>query len=149
MKVWFIVLVTLHSALSGALFGQASFAVRNLYTVYGVDAPVFDASGTPLEGSNYRAELWGSATADSLAPAVDFSRGNSRELVPFQTEGYFISTSAFMSILSVPPRGFAWLQVRAWDARLGATYEEVAALGLGGYGESPLFYAQGGDPYDM
>ena len=49
-------------------------------------------------------------------------------------------------MLSVPPFGYAWLQVRAWDAGLGATYEEVTALGIGGYGASPLFYAQGADP---
>jgi hypothetical protein len=134
-------------ALANSLFGQASFAVRNLYTVYGIDAPVFDALGMPLEGPNYQAELWGGAVSDSLAPTVDVSRGNSRALVPFQTDGYFISTSAFVSITNVPPRGWAWLQVRAWDARLGPTYEDVAALGLGGYGESPLFYAQGHDPF--
>ncbi len=32
---------------------------------------------------------------------------------------------------------------------MGGTYEEVAALGLGGYGESPLFYAQGGTPLGL
>jgi len=36
--------------------------------------------------------------------------------------------------------------VRAWDAQLGTTYEAVAGLAIGGYGESPLFYAQGGVP---
>jgi hypothetical protein len=67
-------------------------------------------------------------------------------IVPFRDNGYFLSTTSYLSVLAVPPNGFAWLQVRAWDARLGATYEEVAGLAVGGYGESPLFYAQGGNP---
>lgn len=64
---------------------------------------------------------------------------------PFLTgeyAGYIIATT--VQINTVPPRGWAWLQVRAWDARLGATYEDVEALDVGGYGESRLFYAQGG-----
>jgi hypothetical protein len=146
-KIEIIALGILGLAFAGEVFGQASFAVRNLYTVYGIDAPVFDASGVPLEGSDYRAELWGGPTVDSLAPALDVSRNNVRALVPFQTGGYFISSFNFISIPTVPQRGWAWLQVRAWDARLGATYEDVAALGIGSYGESPLFYAQGHDPF--
>jgi hypothetical protein len=35
------------------------------------------------------------------------------------------------------------------STRFGASYEEAAARGLGGYGESPLFYAKGGDPFDQ
>lgn len=75
--------------------------------------------------------------------------GNRREIVPFLTAGYFASGSGSLSVISVPPAGWAWLQVRAWDARLGITYEEVAGLGIGGYGESPLFYQQGGNPFDL
>jgi len=128
--------------------GQASFELANHNSPL-VDAPVFDAQSVPLAGTNYLAELWGAATPDSLAPCVLIDRGNSREIVPFLNAGYFIPTSSSvaLSVPTVPPGGQAWLQVRAWDARLGATYEDAFARGLGGYGESPLFYAQGGNPF--
>ena len=137
---------TLLLVLSCPVFAQSSFLLQNLYTVYGINAPVFDGQGAPLAGPSYRAELWGAATPDSLAPALDISRGSTRLLVPFASGGYFFSTSSFLSVPTVLPGGYAWLQVRAWDARLGATYEAAVTAGLGGYGESPLFYAKGGDP---
>ena len=58
--------------------------------------------------------------------------------------GYFFYDNGYVTIRTVPCGGFAWLQVRAWDARLGPTYESVVALGIGGYGESNIFYKQGG-----
>ena len=133
--------------LACAAFGQSKFELANKI---GVDAPVFDAQGAPLAGPNYRAELWGAATPTTLSPLVLIDLGNSREIVPFVTPGYFIPTSSSdnLCVLSVPIAGWAWLQVRAWDVRLGATFEDAAARGLGGYGESPLFYARGTDPFD-
>jgi len=84
-----------------------------------------------------------------LTPALNYEANvPSRTFVGFdpQWPGYFCSYNGFIGIPTVPPLGYAWLEVRAWDTRLGATYEDVAALGMGGYGESPAFYAQGGDP---
>jgi hypothetical protein len=127
--------------LPGTVLGQAKYELANRHSPF-VDAPVFDALGMPLAGTNYLAELWGAATPDTLTPLILIDGGNSREIVPFLDRGYFIPTSA-LSVPTVPQFGWSWLQVRAWDARLGATYEEAAARGLGGYGESPLFYAQG------
>ena len=129
---------------SCSVLGQSSFWLANHV---GVDAPVFDAQGAPLAGPNYSAELWGSATPDSLTPLVVINQGDRREIVPFITRGYFFSGNSFLCVTSVLPAAFAWLQVRAWDARLGATFEDAAARGLGGYGESPLFYARGSDPF--
>src|SRR6185369_12808090 len=123
------------------VFAQSSFLLRNR-----VDAPVYDSLGIPLAGTHYRAELWGGATADSLSPLVDIDQGFTRVFAPFIVPGFFSSDSGYISVRTVPPFGFAWLQVRAWDTRLGATYEEVAGLAIGGYGESTLFYAQGGNP---
>lgn len=142
-------LVTLSALLSWTtVFGQSSFLFRNYES--GVDAPVVDAQGVPLAGANYLAELWGAATPDSLTPLVLVDQGNQRLIKPFATRGYVNPIDGgFLVVLTVPRYGWAWLQMRAWDARLGATYEEVAARGLGGYGESPLFYAQGGDPFDL
>ena len=142
--------------LPSSAFAQAQFALDNYSAFYGIDAPVFDSSGAPLASPNFVAELWGGATADSLAPALR-SSNRQRAIAPFgsdpfrPTKGYFVDAGAggagFSTIFSVPPHGTAWLQVRAWDTRIGATYEDVVAAGLGGYGESPLFSAVGSDPY--
>ncbi len=136
--------LTVLTASLGATFvvqGQGYFQVQNFYPPAGVDAPVFGALGVPLSGSNYLAELWGGATPDSLAPAVDFNQLRHRIITPFLIDGYFDSRGAV--VLETVRFEEAWLQVRAWDARLGSTYEEVVALDLGGYGESPVFLAEG------
>jgi len=129
-------------------FAQAKFDLRNYWPPL-VDAPVFDAAGVPLVGTAYLAELWGGVDSNSLLPLVLIDLGNTREIVPFVTRGYFLPTSSSdnLCVSTAPTSGWAWLQVRAWDASLGATYEEVVPLGMGGYGESTLFYAQGSDPF--
>lgn len=131
------------------VYSQASFELVNHHSPV-VNAPIFDSGGVALAGQAYLAELWGAVTPDSLTPLTLFPQGG-REIVPFLSDGYFIptATTGDLVALTVAPRGWAWLQVRAWDARLGTTYEEAVARGLGGYGESPLFYAQGGDPFDL
>lgn len=132
-----------------AAMGQATFRLQNLDPGHGIDAPVFDALGAPLAGASYRAELWGAAAPEDLVPALNLAAGSSRLAVPFSAGGYFFSSASFLSVpsQSTGGGGFAWLQVRAWDSRLGALYEDVATLGVGGYGESPLFYARGNDPF--
>lgn len=126
--------------------GQSTFVFRNKYG--GVNAPIFDAMGTPLAGPQYYAELYGGVASNSLAPATTVDSSAVRVIVPFLSgvnAGYILSSQVAVA-WNAPPGGFAWLQLRAWDASLGATFEDVMALGLGGYGESELFYAPGGDP---
>ena len=134
-------------------FSQSSFWLSNL-DGRGVNAPVFDSNGIRLEGSNFRAELWGGPTTESVAPAFSYF-SHQRVTTPFLTgagAGYFrdfelrLGPGDDPSIFAVPPRGWAWLQVRVWDVRVGETYEDAMATGLGGYGESAVLFAQGGDP---
>jgi len=147
MRICCSIIVGLSAA--GFASGQTLFWFQNYYPPL-VDAPIMDAQGVRLAGSAYAAELWGGPAPDRLAPAVSYSN-KERLITPFfvgQGAGYFRNNEGSATILGVPPGGWAWLQVRAWDARLGSTYEDVVALGIGGYGESPLFYAQGSDPFD-
>jgi len=132
------------------LFGQGTFAFQN--KTFGLDAPVFDFWGNRLSGSIYRAELYGGITPETLqparllAPSTIFS--TQRVAAPFlegNGAGYFIPNTAVW-IWDVPDGALAWLQVRAWDTRVGATYEDALASGRGGFGESPLFQGQSGCP---
>ena len=135
VKPLFVVIVAL---LTEAAIGQTFFELRNFY----VKAPVLDANGVPLSGTNYLAELWGSVTPVTLAPARGGYSYAQREFAPFLgTNGYFLGNT--VGIVDATAGGLAWLQVRVWDSRLGTNYEEVAVRGLGGYGASPLFYARG------
>jgi len=127
--------------------GQATFELQN--RGFPNEGAVYDAQGVPLAGTNYLVELWGGAAPDSLSPAVTFWYPSERIIVPFRTNGKFFAGDSDLCILAVPPMGWAWLQVRAWDARLGPTYEVAITRGIGGYGESPLFYAQGDSPYGL
>jgi len=128
--------------------GQSTFEFAN-YLPGQLDAPVFDADGNRLYGSNYVAILYGGRTVDSLSPANSGFTAGVMPPVPFEVSippfGYFFYAKSFVTIPTAPCGGFAWLQVRAWDTRLGSSYETVAALGLGGYGESKIFRALGGD----
>jgi hypothetical protein len=133
------------SRLLGSTF-SSDIPFFQLRAVCGHRCSVFDAAGNRLFGDNYVAVLYGGPSPDDLVLARAGTA--SMEPVPFiriynGQGGYFAQGGEAM----IPryPGGFAWLQVRAWDLRLGQTYDEVASLGLGGYGQSSLFRAQGGD----
>src|SRR5690606_23497810 len=105
--------------------------------------PIFNANGVRLEGSRYVAELYGGLLPDSLTPALN-TLGN-RVITPFYMgigAGYF--QNVFVQLPGVVIGTPAWLQVRAWDTTLGATYEEALVHGQGGYGESILLYLPSG-----
>jgi hypothetical protein len=138
---------TLSILLTATVLGQSTFQFQNLVPSAGIDAPVFDADGNRLAGANYAAELWGGAMSDSLSPTIEFD-SRLRVVLPFReglAAGYFGTTES-LTVWAVPGGSFAWVQVRAWDVRLGATYEEVVARSIGGYGESTLLHLRGGNP---
>jgi MYXO-CTERM domain-containing protein len=127
-------------------WAQAYFDVRNYPGPWPLDAPVYDWTGGLLWGPDWRAELYGGVTTDSLSPAVRLYT-YIRSPLPFFLPGYFGYTGGHdVVVLSVPGGGYAWLQVKVWNVQLGATYEETVARRLGGYGQSSLFYAQGSNP---
>ena len=134
--------------MAGEVHAQSSFYFSNMQPSAGIDAPVFDGNGIPLSGTNYVAMLYGGTTVDSLTPARSRSHPAFIEapvpftFMPLGKAGYF--PPSIVGITTVDCGGLAWLQVRAWDARLGATFEDVMAQGIGGYGQSELFQSRGG-----
>jgi hypothetical protein len=138
-----VALISMGGLASG--YSQATFSFNNHQNV---DAPIFDASGNRLFGTNYLAALYGGHTPDSLQPAHYLPQGQpARAQITFlagQT-GYFQGSTAYVP--GVPLGSDIWLQVRAWDTQLGATYEDVVALGQGGHGASSIFRAHGGDGF--
>ncbi len=79
----------------------------------------------------------------TAAGTGDRDDGN-RRFGYFIADGYFGRAGSDLVVADLP-RGelWAWLQVRVWDTSLAPTYEETVRLQMGGYGESPAFYARG------
>jgi hypothetical protein len=101
--------------------GQASSRFANYSSVDGIDAPVYDWNGNLLTGTNWRFELYGGATQDSLTPVVTF-QGLNRASIPLWLPGYFRADLAGypgLVVPEVPGAGWAWLAGQGLGCRPG------------------------------
>jgi len=100
--------------------------------------PIYDVDGvTPLSGTNFLAQLYAGPTLDSLVRAGSPTTFRISSTVP----GTVLPRTVVLP--NVPGFGTAYVQVRAWEAARGATYEEARALG-GKFGRSNIGTLQAG-----
>lgn len=91
-----------------------------------VNAPIFDSNGTTLlSGATYLAAMYAGPVGGALAQI-----GAAVPLRIAPREGYVDTSAPDRTIGTVLPGAIASVQVRAWLASAGATYE--AALAAGG-----------------
>jgi hypothetical protein len=112
--------------------------IMNNRIVGTVDAPVFDTDGvTRLDGSNYVAQTYTSATPDGLhaVGTPSFFRSG-------RAAGYFWFNT--ITVPDVLPGQPAYIQIRAWDFTQGSTYEEAQERGAR-FGKSNLLKVTTGD----
>src|SRR5438105_200128 len=117
--------------LTTVALGQGSVFFRNkiLGQAGGVDVPFFDDQGVPLEGSNYVAQLYAWNEGDGFQPVG--------APVPFATNGYFYGAEVVVPF--VQGCSPAWVQVLAWEAQGGTTFDQAALAGAWtGVSGSPL-----------
>lgn len=127
-----------------SILGQGYFRFSNFEPLSGINAPVFDSQGNRLGGSGYFAELYVGQSVNSLEPVLSDSTAT-LSIQPFRTSngaGYIVPDT--VSAANVAGGTIVWVQMRAWDAQLGATYDQAQLLGLGGYGESNPFQVRAG-----
>lgn len=122
MKTNWLVLVTVFG-LGGAAHGQGEIIMRN--RLAGVmDAPVFDTDCvTRLDGPAFLAQTYVELPGSSLAPmgpVIPFRTGGAAGYIP---EGVGVFIPGAQSGISVN------VQLRAWEAAAGPTYEAAAANG--------------------
>ncbi len=128
-----VVVVSINDYQGGAVYFANAFGSVRAY--------VFDVDGlTRLEGNGYLAQLYAGTNETTLMPigaATPFKTGISA--------GLFVGGTRYIS--AVPPGGLATVQVRAWDAAAGSTFEQ-ASLNGGRAGLSLTFTAHtaGGIP---
>lgn len=117
------------TAIGAMAQGQFNFNNRVPAAVPPIDAKVFDSNGTtPLDGTAWFAQTYIGTDANSLSPAgsaVNFRTGAGA--------GYIIGgglvTTSFAGGTQI------WVEMRAWEAAKGTTYEAAVAAG-GKFGKS-------------
>jgi hypothetical protein len=106
----------------------------------GVNAPVTDDRGLRVTGPEFLAQLYGAPSGRSLVPvgaAIPFGTG--------ENAGYF--SDPFERVVpGTSPGAEAILEVRAWDARGGRTFDEAAANGALHGVSNPMLTVLGGGP---
>jgi hypothetical protein len=94
-----------------------------------IDAPVFDSRCLmPLAGTNYLAQVYVGFTPMSLKPWG--------QVTYFRLGGY-VAKALYGQVEGAGNGQIIYVQLRAWEASAGSTYEEAVALG-GKYGYSNL-----------
>jgi len=137
MKKVILTLCSILVAIGAYAQGTVNFSARVVGTY---DAPVYVGAvgGTKAEGAAYLAQLYAGPSDTTLAAIGD--------AVPFRTgaaAGYW--TAASRAIPSVALGANAQVQIKAWAAASGATFEAASAAG-GQVGQSVIFTVKtGGD----
>lgn len=124
-----LVLLMTALALGEAMLPAQTVDFNNYNIGFGINAPVYDTSGTPL-GSGFLGQLYVGASEDKLVAAGS--------PVPFrnhpttgQGTGYLIAGA----VTGPSIWGDAYCQLRAWDSSGGSSYEQAVAAGKS-YGSS-------------
>jgi hypothetical protein len=134
-----------------SVFGQGAFRFTNRYPSL-VPTPVYlhQVGGELAEGTNYMAQLFAGKKGTPQEQLIPIG-----PTAPFRTgvaAGWIDCQSCIRVIEGVPPGEAAALQLRAWSAKGGATYENaLAAAQLDPsilIGSSPLFAATAGEASD-
>jgi hypothetical protein len=137
MKKVILTLCSILVAVGAYAQGTVNFSAR---VVGSYDAPVYvgAVNGTKAEGAAYLSQLYAGPSDTALAAIGD--------AVPFRTgaaAGYWTATA--VAIPNVALGANAQVQVKAWAASAGATYEAAAAAN-GAVGQSTIFTVKtGGD----
>jgi hypothetical protein len=135
MKKTILIIASLVATVSMMAQGQVNFG--NYKVADGINAPVSDAqTGAKLAGGDYLAMLyWGPAGADPSAftPVVELSTDAVMAAVPFRTGAAagLINMKA-LTIKGVVKDQTFQVQMRAWSAVGGATYEAAYAAATTG-----------------
>jgi hypothetical protein len=141
-KMAMVMILTAGSSGASAQNG-GTVVFQNLYGA--VDAPFFNEAGERLD-ENYIAQIYALKSGVGFLPVEPTTRFFSKE----KKKGYFRGTGGMVEVPFIVPGDPVSVQVRAWIAEGGATFEEAALTGAwtgvsntvylsrtGGYGQPP------------
>ncbi len=136
-----LLLASAFVAAAATAMAQGTVKFSNFSTVDGINSPVFAPGGVKL-GSAYLGQLYAGPTEGSLAPvgsaAIAF-----KDAAGVGT-GYIIGGTATLGNVGVGATAF--IQLRAWEAAGGTSYEAAQAAGKLFGSSATISVVTGGQP---